>query len=264
VSLVDRALADTVSGLRLYIQSVSVSNKFDAGEVNGVLTAGTLSRPLLVLADDLGTAAQGPLLVKSNVTLLQNYRAFFNVPQSPSGGTIKLQGPPAFLSAAAVETYALPALEVGALVPVPGNAGGKLVVQLMRPIDVILFERRNTAAATERLLPSLAEKGYVPRRNLNAATSPGEYNVIYSGDEVPNSALREVVTIAAANGLHLRSIQPQRHLTNGIQNQIQIGSSVTAACLPIIGEPTLASLTRAGDPEFGSIAGNLPPANCSQ
>jgi hypothetical protein len=261
LSLVGSALADTVSGLRLYVQSVMVSNTFGTGEVKGTLTVGGASRPLLVLSDGLDSAAEGTLLVKGNVNLLQNYRAFFAVSTPPSDGSIRLQA--SQLLFGTTETYQLPAVSLGAQISVPGSGGGKLVVQLMHPIDVVFFERRDTASVTERLKPKLAEKGYVPRVNSNVATTAGEYNVIYSGDEVPNSALREVLAITSANGVRLRSIQSQRHLTNGIQNQIQVGSSQTAGCLPIIDQATITSLVRASEADFQAALSRLPAANCS-
>ena len=146
-----------------------------------------------------------------------------------------------------------------------GDAGGSLVVQLAYPVDVVFFERRDTPAVTEKLSTSIADAGLVPRLNVNAARQPGEYNVVYSGDEVPISALREVIRIISASGLvHLRSIQPQRHLTNGIQNQIQIGSNIRVACLPVIQDATLQALAKASDADFKTMANNLPSTPCPE
>jgi hypothetical protein len=182
------------------------------------------------------------------------------------GGQIKLVAPAKlFASPAVSETYSLPELALGAPVAVRGSVGGRLVVQLAYPVDVIFFERRDTPPVTEKLTSRVAEKGYVPRLNLNSARIPGEYNVIYAGDQVPLSALREVVGIVSSNGVRLRSIQPQRRLGNGIQNQIQVGSSATVACLDPIDQPTLHALTQAqSDQAFLATVDNLPKGNCTQ
>jgi hypothetical protein len=147
---------------------------------------------------------------------------------------------------------------------VRGSEGGRLVVQLALPIDVIFFERRETSSLTEILMPLIAKRGYATRLNSSTARLEGDYNVVYSGDEVPLSALKEVVDILATNGVKLRSIQPQIHLKNGIQNQIQVGSSQSVECLNVIDQTRLRALIQThSDAEFLSAVRLLPQPTCS-
>ena len=261
---IDRAKADTVSGLRLYVQSVAASNKFDAAAVTATLTVGNDTKPLLAFSNGYGSAAQSPLLVKGGISLVQNYESFFALAKSPSGGRITLQAPSTLFTNGVTEIFYLPDLSIGVPVSLTGNAGGKLVVQLAYPVDVVFFERRDTLSVTEKLFPRIALSGYVPRINPSTTRLAGEYNAIYSGDEVPNSALKAVIKIISSNGIHLRSIQPQRHLANGIQNHIQIGSNDKAACLPVISDEKLQALNKANDNDFRMIANETSSKVCQQ
>src|SRR5262249_49607553 len=110
LSLVSDAEAGTVSGLRLYVQSVTASNKLDAGEVDATLTVGRVTRPLLSLTSDFGSAVESTLLVKSGASLIQNFQSFFTISQPSAvplsaGARIKLQAPSGLFTSGTSETY---------------------------------------------------------------------------------------------------------------------------------------------------------------
>ncbi|MDQ0473442.1 hypothetical protein [Labrys wisconsinensis] len=234
-SLVGPAQAAPATGGRLFVQSVAVDKSAGSAQVDATLSAGGASIPLTALGIDLSSATQAQLPVVPGAIAVQNFQSFFALPQ-PSlagGATITLRTSGSLFSAGYAESFNLPdAMALGKPVELTGSAGGKMVVQLAYPIDVVFFERQNTPAMTDKLTPLVAAAGFATRLNTKSATVPGSYNVVYAGADVPIPALQKVLKVFLDNGVDIRSVQPRLQLRNGLQNQIQIGSSSQAACLP--------------------------------
>ena len=254
------------AGGRLYIQGLTIPANASNGPVSATLTWGTNSVSAVSLTPDLRSQTAGALAVQPGAPLVLDYQTFFSLPKPaiPKDAQIELAGGGGLFSKAYNEAFELPpAIQLGQPTQISGKEGGTLVIELASRVDVVFFERGDTRAMTELMLPLIAPAGYAPRVNTSAAILPGEYNVIYAGADVPTSAVRDVVKLAAQAGLSLRSIQPQLQLKNGIQNQIQVGSSDKVACLPVISAQSLSQLTQASDAAFLTLLprGDCPPNN---
>ena len=104
--------------------------------------------------------------------------------------------------------------------------------------------------------------GFAARINTTAIKLPGAYNVIYSGADVPVQALQEVLK-AVKDDIELHLVQPDIQLSNGLQNQIQIGSSTKVSCLPKIDVSTMTKLLGAKTmDEFRSQTSDLQSDSC--
>lgn len=261
-AFVASAYAATPLSGRLYLQSVIPGKGADLSAVDATLRLVSGDVPLSGLSTDLSSSQPSQLPIVPNAVTVQNYQLFFALPQPNirRPGTIELQSSGGFLKGGYSESFPLPPeLPLGKPVELSGDAGGKLVVQLAYPIDVVFFERQGTSATTDLLAPKIGEAGLAVRRNARLATSPGDYNVVYAGKDVPTAALQAVVRVLIDNGVDLRSIQPGLQLKNGLQNQIQIGSNKQLACLPALTPPQRAQLLGT-EAQFGAVANGLPTA----
>lgn len=259
-AFVASAHAASPLGGRLYLQSVIPGKGADLSAVDATLRLVGGDVPLNGLSTDLSSTQPSQLPIVPDAVTVQNYQLFFPLPRLSLGrqGSISLQSSRGFLQSGYSESFALPAeLPLGKPVELSGDAGGKLVVQLAYPIDVVFFERQGTSPVTDLLAPKIGEAGLAVRRNARLATSPGDYNVVYAGKDVPASALQSVVRILIDNGIDLRSIQPGLQLKNGLQNQVQIGSNKQLACLPALTPPQRSQLL-GPEAQFSALANALP------
>jgi len=235
ISFVDQAVA-AVSGHRLYLQAVTVPARIGAENISATLSLNGQSHSLQVLTNELAPSRETTLLVKGGASTVQDYRAFFAVPEGSklSGASVRVQGPSGLFTGRYSEVFRISDdLKIGEPTALTGDSGGTLVLQLTYPVDVVFFERRETDSTTESLIRSLASLGLATRTNDAFATVPGSYNVMYAGADVPIPVLRSVIPAIAAE-VPLRRIQTGIKLSNGKQNQIQIGSNATVSCLPVI------------------------------
>jgi hypothetical protein len=270
--LVGTAEGAVLSGGRLYLQAVSVPPKVTVDAVSAALALGGGSRPLplLALSSDLASQTQSQLSVKGGSSVIQDYQLFFELsqPTIQPGATINLQASLGYFEPSYKETFNIPGdLQLGKPVAVSGNGGGTIVIQLAYPFDVILFERQQTPPNTQKLIPKIAAAGFAPRRNTTTASLRGDYNVIYSGEDVSISALQAVMRVVVDAGVKLKAIQAQRQLKNGLQNQIQIGGNDLIACLDPIDNSKLTHLLHTtSNAEFLSMLEGLPrpPESCDR
>jgi hypothetical protein len=219
------------------------------------LSIGGSSSPLLMLSSDLTTQNSTSLIVKGGAFIVQDYRTYSALWQPSVPAVTKITFQSGLLGFGYNENFILPdKMDIRVPVQITGTAGSIIVLQSAYPFDVVFFEGQKSMPTTAMLVPQVRAKGYALRVNSSASNAPDPYNIIYSGTDVPISAVRDIVELASQAHVDLRFIQPRVKLSNGIQNQIQIGDSSKVACLPGISGPTLASLAQsASDKEFLDI-----------
>jgi hypothetical protein len=263
--IVSRAEAAIARGGRLYVQSVTVPETLNVAAVKASLVVGKSTSPLLTLSSNLTSQESAQLIVKSGASTVQDYRTFFPLsqPSVPKDAHVAFQSAGSLFGLGYDESFDLPdKMDLGVPTELKGSAGTNIVVQLTYPVDVVFFAVQGSAALTDALVPQVRTLGYAPRINSNSTNLPGNYNIIYGGADVPVSAVRDMVRLASNAHFDLHYIQAQIKLSNGLQNQIQIGRSPKVACLPSIGAPTIAALLQAAsDNEFLKLLDKLPYPN---
>jgi hypothetical protein len=266
LDFVDAARADVTLGGRLYLQAVTLSGSAPSVTAEATLTAGTVVHPLITLSADLTNQSEMPIMLKSGASIVQDYRTFFALPQPALAEdariTLRTSG---YFQSAFNDTFVIKEkLNLGKPATIKGGGSNTIVVQLAYPFDVVFFERKNTGPITDTFSAAIARMGYAVRVNASAASSAGDYNVMYSGESVPRSVVQDLLR-AMPEGIDLHSIQFKVKLRNGLENQIQIGSNQALQCLPPIPRATLASLAQApSDETFEQILGTMPkPGSCA-
>jgi hypothetical protein len=267
LDFIGTANAAIVQGTRLYLQSVTIPRDVNVTTIKASLTSGRTTYPLQALSTNLAALDTSLLTVKSGTSVVQDYRMFFSLPEStsPDGAKITFQSGTSLLGLGYSETFDLPdKLQLGTPVEIKGDSGTIIVVQLAFPVDVVFFQQLNTNATTDAMVVNARNAGYVPRILNTGAIAPASYNIIYAGSDVPIPAVRDMVRVASDARVELRLIQPQVKLTNGLQNQIQVGASPKVTCLPVISRAALDDLVKASsDSDFLRLIRKLPPATCS-
>ena len=81
--------------------------------------------------------------------------------------------------------------------------------------------------------------------NSGSARVPGEYNVLYSGNEVSFQAVQQVVRHLNTLGVRLRCLKYHLMLKSPTQNQIQVGSNIKFRCLDPLSDEVIQRLSYA-------------------
>lgn len=238
-------------GDRLFLRSIRLTAAASPTEARLAFEANGRSQPLLS-ARTKGPAGLIPVVRGEAILFEAEY--YFPLSGDPGAaprGQVRLTAAPGKMFTQAITRGYSESFQVAAIPPygraltVTGDRGSEMTLAPMSPYDVTMYEKEDLAAVRDRLKEDQTNRGFRVVEAHSPLSYRGQTNALFGGKSVPFTALQEVLRVARARGVRIKTIQYRLDLRSKNPYEIQLGGSAAFNQRPAIPATTVTAILAA-------------------